>query len=164
MKDQQRGFLLKRKSLLRWLAIRPRSTAETRTYLHEHRNNLESKIEETIRALTEQKLLDDDAFARWLVESRLRRSPRGARLLYAELHKKGIAKEIIDSVLARLRPEEEIVHAQEALATYMHRYTRLPALTAKRRYIQYLRRRGFSLTTVFRVIDTTYEESVEYSP
>ena len=44
-------------------------------------------------------MLDDDAFARAWVESRDRARPRGERALRAELHKKGVDRPIVDSVL-----------------------------------------------------------------
>lgn len=149
--------------LLRWLAIRPRATAETRTYLSRRLgiSKQDPAIEKTIIYLTEQRFLDDEAFARWLVQSRLRRSPRGTRLLSAELYTKGIGQEIIESVLAGITPHDEMTLAQEMLDACKHRYKRLPALAAKRRCIEYLKRRGFSLATILRVIDTKCEKSVE---
>ncbi len=62
-------------------------------------------LEAAIPKLIELDLLDDQKFARWWVEQRLRFRPKGNRALTAELLAKGIDREIISQVL--LSPEQE---------------------------------------------------------
>jgi len=67
-------------------------------------------VEAAVERLTEQGYLDDEQFARAWVESRDRARPRGERALRLELTQKGVAREIVDAVLAeragRLEPLE----------------------------------------------------------
>jgi SOS response regulatory protein OraA/RecX len=83
----------------RFLEARSRSVAEVRRRLATagYRHEL---VDEAIARLVQQGYLDDEAFARAWVDSRDRARPRGERALRTELIQKGIAREIIDVVLA----------------------------------------------------------------
>ncbi|HEY6058391.1 MAG TPA: regulatory protein RecX [Candidatus Limnocylindrales bacterium] len=83
----------------RFLQARPRSAAEVRRRLTVggYRPEL---VEAAVERLTELRYLDDEAFARAWVGSRDRARPRGERALRAELIEKGIARDVIDAVLA----------------------------------------------------------------
>jgi regulatory protein len=82
-----------------FLGVRPRSIAETRERLvqlgYPHR-----LVEEVLASLVETGYLDDEGFARAWVESRDRARPRGASALRRELALKGVAREVVDVVLA----------------------------------------------------------------
>jgi len=75
-------------SALRLLAYRPRSEAELRGRLA-RKGVARDVLEGTINRVRELRLIDDEAFARYLVESRDRTSPRGRRLMASELRAKG---------------------------------------------------------------------------
>ena len=83
----------------RFLEARSRSVAEVRRRLVTagYRPEL---VDQAISRLVRQGYLDDDAFARAWVESRDRARPRGERALRTELSQRGVAREIIDAVLA----------------------------------------------------------------
>ena len=83
----------------RFLEARSRSVAEVRRRLVGSGYQAEL-VERAIARLVQQGYLDDDAFTRAWVESRDRARPRGERALRLELIQKGIAREIIDGVLA----------------------------------------------------------------
>ena len=83
---------------LRFLEARQRSVAEVRSRLVTagYRTDL---VEGAIARLLELGILDDAAFAAAWVASRDRAHPRGARALRSELIQKGLAAEVIASVL-----------------------------------------------------------------
>jgi len=82
-----------------FLAVRPRSVAETRRRLRQLGYGAEL-VEEALGRMLELEFLDDAAFARAWVESRDRARPRGEMALRRELILKGIDRAIVDEVLA----------------------------------------------------------------
>lgn len=81
-----------------FLSVRPRSIEETRRRLR-HLGYPHGLVDEVVERLAELRYLDDEAFARWWVESRDRARPRGTVALRRELALKGVAREAIDRVL-----------------------------------------------------------------
>lgn len=82
-----------------FVAVRPRSIAETRRRLR-HLGYPQSLVDTVVGRFAEMGYLDDAAFARAWVESRDRARPRGESALRRELALKGVAREVIDEVLA----------------------------------------------------------------
>ena len=82
----------------RFLQARPRSTAEVRRRLGDagYRTDL---VEEAIARLAMLGYLDDESFARAWVESRDRARPRGERALRAELRRKGVADDLVATII-----------------------------------------------------------------
>jgi SOS response regulatory protein OraA/RecX len=87
---------------IRYLEARSRSEAEVRRRLTGagYRGDL---VDGAVARLLDLGVLDDDAFARAWVGSRDRARPRGERALRAELRQKGIAAQLIESVLEERR-------------------------------------------------------------
>jgi SOS response regulatory protein OraA/RecX len=81
-----------------FLAVRPRSVAETRARLMSLGYQA-SLVQTAIERLTTIGYLDDEAFARAWVESRDRARPRGEHALRLELTRKGIDRQTIDGIL-----------------------------------------------------------------
>jgi regulatory protein len=82
-----------------FLAVRSRSVAETRRRLRQL-GYPHALVETVVDRLVEMNYLDDRAFAKAWVESRDRARPRGESALRRELSLKGIAREVIDEILA----------------------------------------------------------------
>jgi regulatory protein len=82
-----------------YLALRPRSVAETRRHLREL-GYAEPLCDATVDRLVELGYLDDGAFARAWLESRDRTRPRGRLALLQELQRKGVPRVVIDEALA----------------------------------------------------------------
>jgi len=82
-----------------FLAVRPRSVAETRRRLR-HLGYPHALVDRVVDRLIELEYLDDEAFSRAWVESRDRARPRGENALRRELMLKGVGREVIDAVLA----------------------------------------------------------------
>jgi len=91
---------------LRFLEARARSVTEVRRRLR--LAGYPATLANTaIDRLAELGYLDDETFARSWVESRDRARPRGERALRSELAQKGVAREIVDRVLAERRPASD---------------------------------------------------------
>jgi len=82
-----------------FLSVRPRSVTETRRRLL-HNGYPAPLVDEVVTKLIEMEYLDDAAFAKAWVESRDRAKPRGELALRRELALKGIARDVVDEVLA----------------------------------------------------------------
>jgi regulatory protein len=87
---------------VRFLESRQRSIREVRRRLGQA-GYPAPLIDAAIERLEELGVLDDEAFARAWVESRDRARPRGERALRSELAQKGVAREIVDRILAERR-------------------------------------------------------------
>ena len=140
---------------LRLLAYRPRSEAELRSRLA-RRGLPPDVIQETVDRLREQGLLDDDAFARYWVETRQRSSPRGRRLLRQELAAKGIAVDTARQAVAAAAEEEAARRAAEKKARHLHD---LDYATFRRRLGQFLLRRGFPYETARALVEELWRQS-----
>jgi regulatory protein len=81
-----------------FLAVRPRSTVETRRRLLQL-GYPETLVTSVLAQLVDLRYLDDAEFARLWVESRDRARPRGENALRRELALKGVPREIVDQVL-----------------------------------------------------------------
>jgi len=81
-----------------FLAVRPRSVAETRRRLR-HLGYRHDLIEQVVERLIALGYLDDEAFARAWIESRDRARPRGEPALRRELALKGVERETVGRLL-----------------------------------------------------------------
>ncbi|MBN1661330.1 MAG: RecX family transcriptional regulator [Anaerolineae bacterium] len=139
---------------LDYLAYRPRSVLEVRTYLKK-REVAEAHAEAVIARLTRAGLLDDEAFARFWVENRERFRPRGPRALRYELREKGIDDRTIDQVLEPIDASDGAYRSGRKKAEQLRNvdhdifYRKLGA---------YLARRGFDYETAREVTDALWNE------
>jgi len=108
------------------------------------------RIAETIKRLTELGLLDDVKFAEAFARDRLEFARKGKRVIYAELRKKGVPKQIVEQVLTRALDEEKA--AGELLEKVAKRYAALEPRARYRKLLDLLLRRGFSYDTTERVL------------
>ena len=100
-----------------------------------------SLVDEVVARLKEERILDDKEFAQLWVENRQAHSPRGNRLLQAELRSKGVDREIIDGVLPGAGKEEEA--AYRVARRKARSLKGLEWQEFRRRTGDYLVRRGF---------------------
>jgi len=126
------------------LARRPRSEREIRRRLSQRRCE-PALVNETIELLRERRLIDDAEFARSWAESRDRSSPRGRRMVAAELRAHGVEQTIA---------ADAVVPIDEADAAYRVAGKRLRSLagaddrTFRDKLGAHLQRRGFGWETV----------------
>lgn len=124
---------------LKFLAYRPRSSAEIKRYLRE-KGVAPRASERVLDRLRSANLLDDLAFAQYWVENRESFRPRGLRLLRQELRAKGIDHGLIDEVLTDV---DESRSAYQAAVQRAARYDRLDDEAFREKMYGFLRRRGF---------------------
>jgi len=125
-------------SALKILSLRPHSKQEVIRFLRKKTSD-DTLINQTIEKLEKAKLINDEEFGRWLVESRSRSKPRGMRLLKQELKQKGIDTQVNIN-------ETEL--AENAL-NKKHPKSREQAI----RFLQY---RGFSWESIEKVVRKRY--------
>ena len=102
-----------RQAALHLLSYRPRAEQELRRRLHS-KNFPHALVEWCLRALQEEGLIDDHAFASAYVRSRIRLKPRGRFRLTQELRQKGVSAEVAEQAIDRAFDNEET--SERALA------------------------------------------------
>lgn len=145
---------------LNFLSFRPRSEKEVRDFLAKKISKNENipfgeakesfAAESVTSKLKKYKYLNDKEFAAWWLSSRNRSNPRGRSLTKLELARKGIDKNIVESLIAN-GPQENVL-AQRALAKKLKSWQKLGPLELKKKVYQYLGSRGFT----FEIIKETF--------
>ena len=140
-----------KKACFNLLKIRPRSEYELRSRLVRKGFDTEV-IEKTVEYIAKIGLIDDLAFARLWVESRIKR-PLGLHRLSFELKTKGVNKEIIDRVVKEYKsPEKEEETIRDLLQRKMKKLSGLDKKKIKSRLWGFFLRKGFSKDIVFDVL------------
>ena len=136
---------------VRYLGSRPRSVSEIKRHLRTKR--FDDVAQDTaIEQLRAQRYIDDEAFARYWVEQRLRFRPKGDRALVTELMQKGVARETIDLVLGEADPGAELERARASIRRPMTRWLEMAEPERKRKMHQHLAARGFGYDVIEEVI------------
>lgn len=133
-------------SALKILSLRPHSRQEIIKFLSKKTKD-DTLINQTIEKLEKAKLIDDEVFAKWYIESRSRTRPRGQRLLELELKQKGIDVETMND--NRMTTNDESDLAEKALEKKKNIKSREQAI----RFLQY---RGFSWDAIAPVVRKRY--------
>ena len=118
----------------------------------------EAAIEATLGQLSRHRLVDDDSFARYWVERRQTRRPRGARLLRAELAQRGVARGVADEATAPLEASAD-EDAYRAAARRRRHLRDLDEATFRARLSAFLARRGFDWETAASVVERLWAEN-----
>lgn len=126
----------------RLLARRARSEGELAARLSEAGHG-DEEVATALSRLRELRLVDDRAFARDYVADRLRRSPRGALALRAELTARKVGTEAVAEAVDEVASDEERV-ATEVAVKLAARLGRLPPADQAARLSRRLTSRGFS--------------------
>lgn len=138
---------------LNLLTIRPRSEEEVRSKLVE-KGYEASVITPVIESLKRVSLIDDTEFARTWIKDRMATRPRGRAMLVAELKRKGLKNETINSALEEFLKEYDETKIVKEIAQ-----KRLKTLKGQTRYVKkrrlfgYLARRGFSIDIINEVLN-----------
>ena len=131
-----------RAKALAWVTNRPHSVREFYDYLRRKKAEpeLADKLAEEFVA---KKYLDDESYARWLVDLRARAN-KSNRAIKTELFKKGIDREVIDQIMGT-ETETEVERLGELInkKKNLSRYRNDPVKFAK-----YLTSQGFSYQQV----------------
>jgi regulatory protein len=140
---------------LHFIDYRPRSSDEVRRHMHKQAFSVEV-IENTIERLKNSGLINDEAFARSWVENRNAFRPRGQALLRMELRRKGLAEEVIQSVLDEQTDEESLCLA--AARKQARRLSGLEYMDFRSKLAGHLGRRGFSYEVIAPVVSQIWQE------
>ncbi len=94
---------------LEWLMMRPHSTRELREY--GFRKKIEKDLVEAwIVEFQEKRYIDDENFAHWFAENRIRKN-KSRRAIVSELASKGIDSSVAQAVVASLSNEKNTLDA-----------------------------------------------------
>jgi len=138
---------------LAWLLNRPHSTREFHDYLR--RKKVEPEMTEKLtQEFSGKQYLNDEAYGRWLVELKSR-AGKSSRAIRAELFKKGVAREVVEKVLAG-DSEDELERLKIIIAKKrrLSRYKNDPA-----RLTKYLTSQGFSYYLVKQQLNIDWPQS-----
>ena len=149
-------FLRANSAALRLLSHRPRSATEVRLRLK--RRFPDPVIDQVIRHLSDQSLVDDGKFARLWKESRDSSSPRSATAIRRELLLKGVDREIAESAVDQMDDDDGAYRAGLKLT---RRLPKNDFQTFRKKLWGYLQRRGFSRSVARRTVQRLWEESHE---
>lgn len=146
---------------LNLLTFRPRSVSELRSRLLRRSFDPEL-IDEALQKLKDQKVVDDQLFAQFWVENRMSHSPRGGRLLKAELRAKGVEREVIEDALPEAEEEEQA--AYRVAQRRARSLSKLEWQEFRHRLGDHLVRRGFDYETTASTVRRLWQEIHESSP
>lgn len=140
---------------IHFIGYRVRTTAEVEKHLM-NKGIEPDTIDQVVRRLEKNGLLNDKQFAEMWVDNRNEFRPRSHRLLVSELKKKGVKNEIIQSVIEKTTPEDELAYfaAQKRFTRYEH----LDWQDFQKKLGSYLARRGFSYSTINPIITQIWDE------
>jgi regulatory protein len=145
---------------LRMLTAAPRTQAELATALR-RRGVPDEAAQAVLARFAEVKLIDDAMFARAWVETRHHSRGLAGRALGAELRRRGVARDDIDSALEELDPEQELVTARELVDRRLAGTRSLPAPARMRRLVGMLARKGYSPSLAYRVVREALEHEAD---
>jgi regulatory protein len=124
---------------LRYVAMRPRTVWEMRTYL-ERKGSPAPQIEQITNKLIELDLLDDQKYALAFVRDRALLRPTSVRKMIAELRKRHVPEEVI-----QLTIQDESTDEQAALRAVIAKAKRQTKYRDdEQKLMQYLVRQGFN--------------------
>ena len=149
-RDEQLEFA--RRIALNLLETRARSESELRKAMA-RKDVAEDIADELVSRLAAVGLVDDQAFAVALVNTRTKVARRGGARIRQELREKGVSEDVAAEALAQVDPADEM----EAAVTFAEKKVRsMPGLddaVAKRRLYGALARRGFAPDVVRQVVE-----------
>ena len=113
----------------------------------------ENAVAEAVEMCRRSGALNDERFAEYWVQSRMKRHPEGYRRLYAGLLKNGVGRELAVEVLSRIVTEEL---EQEAAQRVVRKLMRNKSMVHKK-LISSMMSRGFTYATTKAAIDAINE-------
>ncbi|MGN7165911.1 regulatory protein RecX [Paenibacillus cellulositrophicus] len=141
---------------LKALERKPRTRKEIEMKLRQ--KGIETgSIEYALNRLVEERLVDDESYARQWAQQRIRNHRKGKAWIRQELQQKGVDKSIISEALAEVSSDQEF---EAALAAGRKKWnqTKGEAADRKRKTGAYLMRRGYSGEQVRKVINQLLKE------
>lgn len=151
---------------IKFLSYRPRSEKEIRDNLtqklwksdkgEEEKKTFESSISEVVEKLKKVGQINDSEFASWWVDQRTRFKKLSPRIIKGELWKKGIDKDLVESILEENKVDPYQL-ALEAAQKKLSSYQIYEVDEFKIKMGRFLGSRGFNWDTIKKVVDTLLE-------
>lgn len=138
-----------------YLSYRPRSVLEIARRLKQ-RGYDSNTVTMVVEHLQNYKFLDDEAFTKMWIQSRLNYKPSGRRKIYGELLQKGIDREIIERHLSEITMENEELLAMALISKKCSK-----AILSYKKLEGFLIRRGFGSEIVRKVLTGHQEPDVK---
>jgi regulatory protein len=142
---------------LRYISYRDRSKLEVTQYL-EKKEYSHPVIQQALEALVKLNYVNDQRFALEWGRYKINKQKLGKSRLYVELLNKGIDKEILENIIGILYEDtSEAELATECARKKMNSLNGVEEEKKKRRLIQYLKRKGFSVYIINQSLKTVSE-------
>lgn len=147
----------------RLIKLRLRSEKELKEKL-QLKNYPPDIIEKVMESLSSIGLLNDEKFARAYIHDTLLKRSAGRIYLTQKLKSKGIKNETIANILSEMLSEnEELSILEQSAKSYIARQTKshkeIDNKKLFRRTVQYLQRRGFSLTQIMNSVKPLFKNN-----
>lgn len=136
-----------------YLQFQMRTEEEVRRYLRKKEND-EVALEEAISKLKKHRYIDDGEYARLFVQSRIRMSGHGPRMMREKLKQKGLKEEDIRKAMLQYSEEKQVEVASQFLRKKGKRKLNESYQMFKHRLLQSLERKGFSPSVAMRAWET----------
>lgn len=134
---------------LEWVLRRPHSTKELRDYLFKKQVEKDLR-EDIITDMVNKKYINDQDFARWFADNRMRKN-KSTREISAELASKGISKEIASDVLL----SDEGLSEVDRLKALVEKLKNRSRYQEQEKLITYLQRKGFKYSDIKEVLESS---------
>lgn len=132
---------------------RPRSKKELKERLQQKGYNT-AIVDRIITAFEQQGLINDKRFAKFWALSKIQTKTSSLTRIKQQLSIKGVDSQIIEDILSQLKGDfDEHQIAKDLAKKRLPLYAGVSKLKAKRRLFDYLRRRGFSFNTIYKVLE-----------
>lgn len=140
-----------RRILLARLTDQPRTRAELARFLAA-KDVPDEVATRLLDRFTEVGLIDDAAYARAWIGSRLAGRGLARRALASELRRKGVPDDIAREALDEIEPDDEVEAAHRSVRRKLPSMARLAPEVRTRRLVAMLARRGFPAGMAFAVV------------
>jgi regulatory protein len=142
-----------KKSALDFLAYRIRSRKEIVDKLKAKKISAET-IEKTIAHIEKLGLINDEEFAKLLVQSSTGKNPSGKSVIRQKLYKKGISKDIIEKVITEtFNEKKELTLVLDIFSKYKKKLAGLDKIHKRKKMFEHLARKGFDFDIINEVLN-----------
>ncbi len=147
-----------KKSALDFLSYRIRSVKEITDKLKGKKISA-GTIEKTIKHLEKLGLINDEEFAKQLVQSKTGRKPSGKAVIRQKLFQKGISKNVAEKVIDELySPEKEKELILEVYGKYVKKLKGKDKFSRRKKMFEHLMRKGFDVDLINELLNEKIKE------
>ena len=145
---------------MRYLTSRARTKREMERYLDDCQYG-EVEVMETVQRLEELNLIDDQAFAREFIRTRLNTKPVSRGHLKAQLKAHEVEEAAMEQALQEVCDQQEVENAVNVAKKYLRQLAGLPLEERENRTIRRLLARGYDYDTAKDALSLAAEDGEE---